>query len=71
MFNVAGGHNVISGLLDFLERYYPGSKLMGFTKGPMGIMEGKAVEIHPEAMVRMPALLIFEMKTRLLKRVSL
>ena len=48
----SGGHNVISGILDFLERYHPGSKLYGFLKGPKGIMTGNAKEITPEAMVR-------------------
>jgi len=46
----AGGHNVISGILDFLERYHPGSKLYGFLKGPKGIMTGEASEITPKAM---------------------
>lgn len=48
---IAGGHNVVSGILDFLQRYHPGSKLLGFRKGPIGIMSGDAVEITLDAMV--------------------
>mmetsp|Transcript_31743 Transcript_31743/g.81309 ORF Transcript_31743/g.81309 Transcript_31743/m.81309 type:complete len:543 (+) Transcript_31743:122-1750(+) len=46
----SGGHNVVSGILDFLQRYHPGSKLLGFRKGPIGIMSGDAVEITLDAM---------------------
>ncbi|XP_015881156.1 pyrophosphate--fructose 6-phosphate 1-phosphotransferase subunit beta [Ziziphus jujuba] len=41
-----GGHNVISGIFDFLQRRTKGkSKLYGFRGGPIGIMKCKYVEL--------------------------
>jgi diphosphate-dependent phosphofructokinase len=40
-----GGHNVISGLYDFVKRQHPDSKLYGFLDGPRGLYTGKYVEI--------------------------
>lgn len=40
-----GGHNVISGLYDFVKRQHPDSKLYGFLDGPRGLFTGKYVEI--------------------------
>lgn len=41
----AGGHNVISGLFDALQKMDPDSLLYGFLDGPSGIVENKTVEI--------------------------
>jgi pyrophosphate--fructose-6-phosphate 1-phosphotransferase len=40
-----GGHNVIAGLFDGLIKGNPASKLYGFTGGPSGLTDDKAVEI--------------------------
>nr|KJB67273.1 hypothetical protein B456_010G184300 [Gossypium raimondii] len=40
-----GGHNVISGIFDYLQERAPGSTLYGFKGGPAGIMKGKYVEL--------------------------
>ncbi|XP_073132513.1 pyrophosphate--fructose 6-phosphate 1-phosphotransferase subunit beta-like [Henckelia pumila] len=40
-----GGHNVISGLFDYLQDRTKGSKLYGFKGGPAGIMQCKYVEL--------------------------
>ena len=40
-----GGHNVIAGMFDYLEKKAPGSVLYGFKGGPAGIMRNKWVEI--------------------------
>ena len=42
-----GGHNVIAGLLDALKRLNKASQLLGFLKGPGGILENKTIEITP------------------------
>ncbi|MFW5689453.1 MAG: diphosphate--fructose-6-phosphate 1-phosphotransferase [Spirochaetota bacterium] len=42
-----GGHNVIAGLFDALKALNKDSKLIGFLKGPGGILEDKAIEITP------------------------
>ncbi|EFN58046.1 hypothetical protein CHLNCDRAFT_34452 [Chlorella variabilis] len=34
-----GGHNVIIGLHDYLQRWHPGSTLVGFLAGPRGVMQ--------------------------------
>ncbi|PSC71535.1 pyrophosphate-fructose 6-phosphate 1-phosphotransferase subunit beta [Micractinium conductrix] len=34
-----GGHNVIIGLHDYLQRWHPGSTLVGFLNGPRGVMQ--------------------------------
>ncbi|KAK6917798.1 Phosphofructokinase domain [Dillenia turbinata] len=43
-----GGHNVISGLFDYLQKLAKGSILFGFRGGPAGIMKGKYVELDSE-----------------------
>ncbi len=40
-----GGHNVIAGLFDALQKIDTSSKLIGFTNGPSGILDESAVEI--------------------------
>lgn len=40
-----GGHNVIAGLFDFLQRHHPDSRLYGFKDGPAGLFKGKDVLI--------------------------
>ncbi|KAK6151342.1 hypothetical protein DH2020_013977 [Rehmannia glutinosa] len=40
-----GGHNVISGLFDYLQERTKGSSLYGFKGGPAGIMNCKYVEL--------------------------
>ena len=41
----AGGHNVIAGLYDALKTLHPDSILYGFIGGPLGVIEGKTVEL--------------------------
>lgn len=36
-----GGHNVISGMFDFITKLHPQSKLFGFLDGPDGILKNK------------------------------
>lgn len=43
-----GGHNVISGIFDYLQERARGSTLYGFRGGPAGIMKGKYVELTSE-----------------------
>ncbi|XP_073121028.1 pyrophosphate--fructose 6-phosphate 1-phosphotransferase subunit beta isoform X1 [Henckelia pumila] len=43
-----GGHNVISGIFDYLQDYCKGSTLYGFRGGPAGIMKCKYVILTPE-----------------------
>ncbi|KVH96890.1 hypothetical protein Ccrd_001016 [Cynara cardunculus var. scolymus] len=43
-----GGHNVISGMFDYLQERCKGSTLYGFKGGPAGIMKGKYVVLTPE-----------------------
>ncbi|KAJ4842746.1 hypothetical protein Tsubulata_013366 [Turnera subulata] len=43
-----GGHNVISGLFDYLNDRVKGSVLYGFRGGPAGIMKCKYIELTPE-----------------------
>lgn len=45
-----GGHNVISGVFDFLKKYHPNSQLFGFLNGPIGIYTDSHVEIDDELM---------------------
>nr|BAV53946.1 phosphofructokinase [Diplonema papillatum] len=40
-----GGHNIISGLYDFLQARNTDSVLVGFLKGPAGLVSGKCVVI--------------------------
>ncbi|KAI7839309.1 hypothetical protein COHA_007007 [Chlorella ohadii] len=37
----SGGHNVIIGLHDYLQRWHPGSTLVGFLGGPAGVMNNQ------------------------------
>ncbi|KAF2619840.1 hypothetical protein F2Q68_00042498 [Brassica cretica] len=43
-----GGHNVISGLFDYLQERAKGSTFYGFKVGPAGIMKFKYVELNTE-----------------------
>lgn len=43
-----GGHNVISGIFDYLQNCCKGSTLYGFRGGPAGIMKCKYVVLTPE-----------------------
>jgi|UniRef100_A0A2N9FAL9 pyrophosphate--fructose-6-phosphate 1-phosphotransferase len=43
-----GGHNVISGIFDYLQDRAKGSTLYGFRGGPAGIMKGKYVELNSD-----------------------
>ncbi|KAI7744896.1 hypothetical protein M8C21_009273 [Ambrosia artemisiifolia] len=43
-----GGHNVISGIFDYLQERCKGSTMYGFRGGPAGIMKGKYVVLTPE-----------------------
>ncbi len=36
-----GGHNVITGLFDFIKRFHPDSSLIGFLGGASGLLEGR------------------------------
>lgn len=40
-----GGHNVISGMFDFIHELNPESKLLGFLGGPDGILKNKYIEL--------------------------
>ena len=40
-----GGHNVIAGIFDALKKANPESQLFGFKDGPIGITEGRLLEI--------------------------
>ncbi|XP_062100459.1 pyrophosphate--fructose 6-phosphate 1-phosphotransferase subunit beta-like [Humulus lupulus] len=42
------GHNVISGIFDYLQERAKGSVLYDFRGGPAGIMKDKYVELTPE-----------------------
>lgn len=44
----AGGHNVISGLLDALHTLHPESKLIGFLDGPSGVIYNQYKELTKE-----------------------
>ncbi|KAK3188534.1 hypothetical protein Dsin_028095 [Dipteronia sinensis] len=43
-----GGHNVISGIFDYLQDRTKGSILYGFRGGPAGIMKCKYIELTPD-----------------------
>ena len=45
-----GGHNVISGIYQFVKQN--GGTLFGFTNGPKGIMTGQYVELNDEIISR-------------------
>ncbi len=40
-----GGHNVISGIYDYIKRKHKNSQLFGFLNGPKGIYKGEYVEL--------------------------
>lgn len=42
----AGGHNVIAGLFDALQKIAPGSQLIGFSDGMNGLLEERWLEIN-------------------------
>ncbi|KAL4442021.1 hypothetical protein ABPG77_011282 [Micractinium sp. CCAP 211/92] len=44
----SGGHNVIIGLHDYLQRWHPGSTLLGFLNGPRGVMQNNHKVLTPE-----------------------
>ncbi len=44
----AGGHNVITGLYDAMQKLHPDSQLFGFVGGPSGIVEKKYVQLTQE-----------------------
>lgn len=46
-----GGHNVILGILDYLNEHCPGSKLYGFLNGCKGIVQCKYKELDAEDLV--------------------
>jgi pyrophosphate--fructose-6-phosphate 1-phosphotransferase len=41
-----GGHNVVTGLVDFLKQLAPGSKVYGATGGTIGLFEQRFIEIN-------------------------
>jgi diphosphate-dependent phosphofructokinase len=43
----SGGHNVIAGLWDALQKLNPKSSLIGFLDGPDGIIKNRTVELTP------------------------
>jgi pyrophosphate--fructose-6-phosphate 1-phosphotransferase len=43
--NGSGGHNVICGLYDYLQRLNPKNSLFGFIDGPDGILKSKFISI--------------------------
>jgi len=47
-----GGHNVISGIFDYVKSCNPNSQLFGFLNGPWGIFSHKYMEISEEYMAR-------------------
>ena len=47
----AGGHSVITGLLDYLQRWHPGSRLLGVLTGPRGVVQNDARELKAEDLV--------------------
>ena len=47
-----GGHNVIIGLHDYLQRWHPGSTLVGFLNGPRGVMQNKYKVLTADELVR-------------------
>lgn len=45
-----GGHNVITGLYDALQKLHTGSRLLGFLGGPSGILNNKYCELTAKAL---------------------
>lgn len=48
----AGGHNVVTGLFDALQKIHPESKLFGFLNGPAGILGGDSIPLTPDILDR-------------------
>nr|XP_027201316.1 uncharacterized protein LOC113795320 [Dermatophagoides pteronyssinus] len=48
----AGGHNVVSGLFDFLKALHPSSQLFGFLDGPKGIFTNRYIELTAERLAK-------------------
>ncbi|CAN4078416.1 unnamed protein product [Withania somnifera] len=46
-----GGHNVISGIFDYLQIHCKGSTMYGFRGGPAGVMNGKYVVLTPSIFI--------------------
>ena len=44
----SGGHNIITGLYDYIHQMNPNSKLIGFIGGTSGLFEGSCVELTAE-----------------------
>lgn len=44
----SGGHNIITGLFDYIHQMNPNSKLIGFIGGTSGLFEGSCVELTAE-----------------------
>lgn len=40
-----GGHNVLSGLFDFVKKVHPNSQFFGFLGGPSGLIKNKQIEL--------------------------
>lgn len=47
-----GGHNVLCGLYDKIMQIAPGSKLLGFQGGPLGLMKDKHIELTKEFLAK-------------------
>ena len=43
-----GGHNVISGIFDAMQKLHPESSLIGFLNGPSGIIKNQYIELKKE-----------------------
>ena len=46
----AGGHNVISGIYDFIKKVSPDSEMIGFMDGPQGIYTGQYCRVDDHFM---------------------
>lgn len=44
----SGGHNVICGIYDKIQQIAPGSTVLGFLGGPIGLMQNKHIELTKE-----------------------
>ncbi len=44
----SGGHNVIAGLFDMLQKIHPQSTLIGFQEGPGGIIKNQTIQLTKE-----------------------
>lgn len=43
-----GGHNVITGVYDYIKKKHVNSQLFGFLNGPHGVFSGKYVELRDD-----------------------